>query len=305
MTRQPFERLLRTFVSDVPETAPRELLESILIDLPSVPQRRDRFGLGRRFPQMFAPLRVAAIAAAALVVAVAAYTMLPRTSGPGGTTPTLAATPTAAPTPTQTPAPTQAAEATPRIAGATVATPDGALVAGTVYVLPTFEPAFSFEGGASVVFAVDGQRYAWFVHPTSAKINAGVVQPGMVFADGGSAEALPADIVAWLQARDDLTITSVTPVTLGSVEGSLLEGSVAQDAFQNSGGAINVFCPGPASCDFQSGGSLGYARGDHVLILVATVGGLPVTAIASAPETDWATEGAALEAMLRSFAFPG
>ena len=52
MNRQPFERDLRTFVSDVPEVAPRDLLESVLIELPTVSQRRRRFGVGRRFPKM-------------------------------------------------------------------------------------------------------------------------------------------------------------------------------------------------------------------------------------------------------------
>ena len=64
MNRQPFERDLRTFVSDVPEVAPRDLLESVLIELPTVSQRRRRFGVGRRFPKMSMPLRALATVAA-------------------------------------------------------------------------------------------------------------------------------------------------------------------------------------------------------------------------------------------------
>lgn len=302
MTRQPFERKLRTFVSDVPETAPRELLESVLIELPTVKQRRHRFGVGRRIQQMSTPLRAIAVAAAVLVIAVAGYTMLPR-SGNVGAPPTPTPVPTASPQPTAATSPTPGPS--PRIPGATVITDGMALAPGVTYVMSDFEPAFTFGGGTGLLFAVDGTNYAWFVHPTSQAINAGVVQPGSVFADGGAAEAVPDDIVAWLQSRDDLTISSVSPVTLGSVEGSLVEGTVARDAFENTGGAINVFCPDATGCDFQSGGSLGYAQGDHVLILVTSVGGLPVTAMATAPEADWATVGADFDAFLRSFDFPG
>lgn len=305
MTRQPFERILQAFVSDVPEGAPSELLESILIDLPSVKQRRRRFGVGRRFTTMSSPLRAVGIAAAVLVVAVAAYTMLIPREGNVGTTPTQTPSPSPTTAASATPAAVGTPGATPRIADSTLITDSTPLEAGATYVLPEFEPPFAFGGGANLIFAIDGPGYAWFVHPTSQKINAGVVQPKFVFADGGVPEAAPADIVAWLQARNDLEVSTVTPVTLGSVEGTLLEGTVAGDAVQNTSGAINIFCPQTSGCDFESGGSLGYARGDHVLILVTSVDGLPVTAIASAPEADWATQGASLEAWVRSFDFPG
>jgi len=87
MNRQPFERLLRNFVSDVPEVAPRDLLESVLLQLPSTNQRRRRFGVVGRFPDMLTPLRTVAVAAAVLVIAVAGYSVLGNRPSVGGPSP--------------------------------------------------------------------------------------------------------------------------------------------------------------------------------------------------------------------------
>lgn len=300
MTRQPFERKLRAFVSDVPAAAPRDLLESVLVDLPTVKQRRRPFGVGRRFTTMSTPLRTIAVAAAVLVVAVAAYSMLPGPPGPGASpSPTIAPTPTAAPS--RSPAPTPS----PRITGATVAPLGGTLGEDTLYELPTFEPPFTFSGPSPMILGLAGSAFAFIVHPTSQSINAGVVRPGAVFDEAGSAQAVPDDLAAWVQARTDLSVSSAEPVTLGSAEGTLVEAVVAEDAFQNAGGAVNVFCPRTTGCDFESGGSIGWVRGDRVLVLVATVDGQPITAIGTAPEANWVTMGPIFDAWLRSFDFPG
>lgn len=299
MTRQPFERTLRIFVSDVPEHAPRDLLEAVLIDLPTVKQRRRRFGLGRRFQPMSSPLRALAVAAAVLVVAVAGYSMLGNRIGPGAS-PTLAPSPTPTAAPTRSPAPT----ASPRISGATGATVNEEGDPGTTYVLSRFEPVFTYAGLEGMLFAQEGPTHAWFVHGTSFAINAGVVQVGKVFDEAGATLDPPADLAAWVQARTDLTVTATTTVTLGTAEGTLIEATVADDAFTNGGGAINVFCPA-STCAFEQGGSMGYAPGDRVLILVTAVDGLPVAAMGTAPEADWATYGARFDAWLRSFDFPG
>jgi hypothetical protein len=307
MTRQPFDRQLRAFVADVPESAPRDLLESILIDLPTVKQRRRRFGVGRRFQTMTSPLRAVAFVAAALVVAFAGFSMLRQPTGPGGQpavtpmpTPTATSTPTtAAPTPSPSPL------SSPRITGATVTQEGTVLDPGTTYVLTSFEPPFTFVGIADMFVGRDRPDHAFVIHATSEKINAGVVRPGTVFSETGAATAVPENLVAWVQARTDLTILSSTPVALGSADGTLIEASVADDANQNAGAAVNVFCPGTLGCNFESGGSIGWARGDRVLVLVTSIGGEPVAAIGTAAEADWTDYGPAFEAWLRSFDFPG
>ena len=298
MTRPPFERVLRTFVSDVPETAPRDLLESVLIELPTVKQRRRPFGLGRWDPAQSSRLRAIALAAAVFVITVVGYSIFARGdfTGPGGPTATPTEQPSLSPSPTAGP--------TPRISGATVPADETALAAGVTYVLKEFEPPFTFVGDPAIKFGIDGPRYAWLEIRGKPLSPLGIVQPVSVFQESTVNEALPPDIVAWLKARTDLTVLSETPITLGSANGTLLDGTVPEDAFHNEGGAINLFCPETAGCAYQAGGSLGYAPGDHVLIIVATVGDLPIVAMATMPEAEWATDGPTVDAFLRSFDFP-
>ena len=301
MTRQPFERILKSFVADVPEVAPRELLESVLIDLPSVKQRRRRFGVGRRFRDMSTPLRVLATTAAVLVVAVVAYTLLPRPAGVGSSptpTPVLSPSPTRTPSASPTPAPS------PRIAGATVIGDGTPFAQGVNYVLADFEQPFKLSGSPQLLFLADGPRYAWF-GATSSGSELSALAPGSAFDENGTTVELPTDLVAWIEARTDLDVTSTTPVELGSASGTLIEATVHADAHVNGGGAVNLFCPGPvARCFFEEGGSLGYQPGDHLLLLVTSVKGTPVVAHAAVPPAEWDRLRTDIDAFLRSIEFP-
>lgn len=297
MNRLPFERILRAFVSDVPEVAPRDLLESVLIELPSVKQNRRRFGVGRRFTRMSTPVRAVVAAVAVLVVALAGYALLPRSSGVGSGPP-----PTASPSPSPSASPSAGPSA--RVAGATVIGDGAAFEAGVRYVTSRFDPPFTFAGSPKLVFLVDGPRYAWFSATTQAT-DLGVVAPGSAFDETGATVALPPDIVAWLQARSDLDVVSTIPVELGSGTGTIVEAKVHADAHVNEGGAVNLFCPGPvANCAFEEGGSLGYAAGNHLLVLVTSAPGTPIVAAATAPEASWAEIAGDAEAFLRSIEFP-
>jgi hypothetical protein len=302
MNRQPFERILRVFISDVPEVAPRDLLESVLIELPTVPQRRRLFGVGWRFRKMSMPLRALATAAVVLVVAVAAFSILPRSAGVGsGPPPSPTASPTASPSTVASPTPT----ATPRIAGATVIGDGATLETGVRYVTPRIDPLFTFTGSSKLLFLADGPRYAWF-GATTPRTEMGVVAAGSAFDETGATIEIPSDITAWLEDRSDLDIVSTTPVELGATSGTLIEAKVHPDAHANGGGAVNLFCPGPVDrCQFEEGGSLGYVPGNHLLLLVTSVGDKPVVAAATAPEVSWPQIGSDAEAFLRSFEFPG
>jgi hypothetical protein len=299
MNRQPFERLLRTFVSDVPEAAPRDLLESVLIQLPTTNQRRRRFGIVGRFPDMLTPLRTVALAAAALVIALAGYSVLGNRPSVGGPSPT----PTIAPSPTVAPSPTIGPS--PRISGATVVADGSSLSAGTTYVMANFEPPFTFTGVDGIVFEVDAPTYAWLVHATSQQPLLAVVSVGSVFDGTGTLVPLPTDLVAWLQARSDLDITGSSPIQLGSVSGTLIEGTVSATAHENSAGHVNVFCPEKVGCDFESGGSSGFDPGQRFEIVVVTVNGKQIVASGGATAAEWPTVGVDFDAFLRSMAFPG
>ncbi|HZM74059.1 MAG TPA: hypothetical protein VFC71_11860 [Candidatus Polarisedimenticolia bacterium] len=294
-TDPSFDSRIADWLEHDPNQAPDQALATVLAAIPSISQRR-RLPVSWGFDRNAGVLRLAAAAVIALAVLGAIYVNLPGRNDVGGPTPMPTVSPTVEPTVRPTP--------TPRIAGATIAVEGRALTPGVRYVFPDFEPAFTFTGSASITFGIDGPPFAFLEHSAATFAALGVVRPSAVFAEGGTVEVVPADIVTWLQGRSDLVISSITPVTLGSASGTLLEGTVPLDAFHNAGNAINVFCPNATGCNFESGGSIGYAPGDHVLILVTEVDGQPVTAIATGPESAWATMGVDGDAFLRSFDFP-
>lgn len=297
MNRQPFERLLRNFVSDVPDAAPRDLLESVLLQLPTVRQRRRRFGVVGRRPDLLTPLRTVAVAAAVLVLALAGYSILGNTPSTGTPSPSPTVTPTLAPSPTLGPS--------PRISGATVVEDSTGLVAGTTYVMKDFEPAFTFTGVDGILFGLDNQSFAWLDHADSARAAMGIVVAGSVFDETGTFRALPDDLEAWFRARTDVDITASSPIQLGSVSGILIEGTLLPTAHPNGAGYTNIFCPAQVRCDFESGGSMGYEPGNRFEVVLATVDGKPIVATGTASEAEWPTIGADFDAFLRSMSFPG
>ena len=172
------------------------------------------------------------------------------------------------------------------------------------YVTPQFDPMFTFTGSPKLIYYTDGPRLAWF-SATTPSTDMGVVNAGSAFDESGKTIEMPSDVTAWIKARRDLDIVSTTPVALGTINGTLIHAKVHPDAHANGGGAVALFCPGPvAKCHFEEGGSLGYAPGNHVLLLVTSVAGTPVVAAATAPETSWALVGPDAEAFLRSIEFP-
>ena len=84
-----------------------------------------------------------------------------------------------------------------------------------------------FVGIEDMFVGRDRPDHAFLIHATSQKVNAGVVRPGTVFNETGAGEAVPDDLAAWVEARTDLRISSSTPVTLGAVQGTLIEATVA------------------------------------------------------------------------------
>lgn len=95
------ERIVRSWLSEGTTRLPDRVLDAVLDDVPSTPQRR-AWWPAWRFDTMFNAMRLAIAAAAVLVVAFIAVNILPGFgSGIGG--------PTATPTPSPTPSPTLSA----------------------------------------------------------------------------------------------------------------------------------------------------------------------------------------------------
>jgi hypothetical protein len=250
---------------------------------------------------MLTPLRAMAGIAAVLVIVVAGYAFLGNRPSVGTQSPT--------PPPTVAPSPTRSASGTPgpspRIAGATVVANSTNLVAGVTYVMAKFEPAFTFTGVDGVRFGLDGRTYAWLEHITSARPLLAVVSVGSVFDESGAVVASPSDLVAWLQARSDFAVTGTSPIQLGSVSGTLIEGTLEATAHANSAGYVNIFCPETAGCDFEGGGSSGLDPGQRFEIVVVTRNGKQIVGSGGATAAEWPTVGVDFDAFLRSMRFPG
>lgn len=299
MSRMPFNRLLETWLSEVPQTAPRELLESVLVSVPTVNQRRRRFGAVGRFLMTSMQLRAAAtLAAVAVVVAVglAVVNNRPNVAGPNASP---SSTPSASPA-----GASPVARPSSRVPGAIVAVSGEDLGPGQRYSTERFQPPFTVAGHSNWQFAVDGATFAWFEYVSATPGMGAIVTPQMVFAVGGAAEPVPDDLVAWLQARTDLDLQAPQSISLGGRPATLIEGTVNATRKFNTGGALNIACP-KATCDFESGGSLGFdPNSDHFELVVIDVDGTPVMISVSAAAANWSMVATDLDAFIRSFEFP-
>jgi hypothetical protein len=146
--RSDLDRALREWFSDGPTTMPDRAVDVIADRIDRQPQRRMWRLPGRPFMNTYA--KVALAAAAAVVVAVVGYNLLPRTGpGPGGVpSPSPVPTPTAAaiaPSPT---AP-QCEDLLPGCAGV--------LEAGA-HVTAAFEPTFTYTTPDGWINTIDVRR---------------------------------------------------------------------------------------------------------------------------------------------------
>ncbi|HEV8282317.1 MAG TPA: hypothetical protein VGQ02_10680 [Candidatus Limnocylindrales bacterium] len=123
-TDREVTRIVRSWLEEGVTALPDRVLDDVLDQLPTTPQRR-AWWPARRFRQMNIPIRVAVAVAAVVVVAVAGIYVLPRTGGVGGPSPS--------PTPTPSPAPS----ASP------MALRHDALPAGTYLVNPSSDPTWT------------------------------------------------------------------------------------------------------------------------------------------------------------------
>ena len=90
-------RIVRSWLENGVTDLPDRVLDTVLDQLPSTPQRRHRWQ-ARRFTRMNATLKIAIAAAAVVVVGVIGLNLLPGAAQPGvGAAPTAAPTATAAP----------------------------------------------------------------------------------------------------------------------------------------------------------------------------------------------------------------
>ena len=138
-TDRDVTRIVRSWLEEGRTALPDRVLDTVLDQLPTIPQRRAWWPV-RRLNEMNNALKFAIAAAALLVVAVVGISLLPRQGGIGssgsGETPRPSASPSAAPS--QAVAPSSIAS--PSASKALTEFPEGPLQAGT-YVLAPFTAA--------------------------------------------------------------------------------------------------------------------------------------------------------------------
>jgi hypothetical protein len=225
------EPVLRAYLADTGDRAPDRVLVDVAARIARQPRRAWRLR-GRPFMNLYA--KAAAGLAAALLVVVVGYNLLPK--GPSfGSQPTLAPTPTPTAAPTQPPSPTLGSGALP----------NGRLAAGHYTItLPTD----MFPG---ITIAADIPA-GWTGYPeipalTSPSDSEGARVGGLIGfmpgeglfsdachwnVDGTGATDQPGDVVVGptvqdlvqaLRANTSYTSSAPTPITIGRFQGSVLE----------------------------------------------------------------------------------
>ena len=232
--RSDIDRVLATWMADGPAAIPDRVVDIVAARI-GVQRQRRTWPFPRR-TTVTTQIKLIAALAAALVVAVVGYNLLPGTAGPGG--PTTGPTPTAQPTAAPTAAAPTAAAST---AAAVLDLPDGVLQEGRYRIglsfidptlsvvaevpagwngFPDVAAVTSAEGenkGALVSFMeVDGL----FSDPCQWDLN-GSGDPGQP----GDVQVGPSvdDLVAALKANSSYASTAPKPVTIGQFAGQELE----------------------------------------------------------------------------------
>lgn len=260
----------------------------------------------RRSPIMNRNLAYGVAAAAALVVAVVGWNLLPRQSGPGGP-----GSPVPSPSAASTAAPTAAATAVPLL--------DGTLSAAVYRI-----PLDFIDSGLSVAAAVPS---GWVGHPdvialtSSGGENNGILLTFMevdgLFSDpcqwdldgtGSPAQAgdvtvgpTVADLVAALQANDSYPSSTPSPVSFGTFQGQEIElqlpgGDVIQACDQREGQSVGDYFVFPGGFYAQSANSRWH-------LYIVDVDGSRVVTLVSIAEGTPAADITAAEAIVQSFEF--
>lgn len=228
-TDREIERILDRWLADGPSDAPDRIVDGLADRIARVGQR-PAVRLDRRPFQMNLPVKLAWLAAAVVVVAVAGYALLPRPAvnvGGPSPTPTLSS-----PAPTPTARPTPAPTAFVCDDGGTTACA-GDLAPGT-HASKAFSPAFSFtlpadsplgpwrntfDIGRTYTLRPPGGTYSFLVYSQNAipeQTDACTPQK-----KAGAADTVDA-WVSYLTTHPGLVVSATKPVTIGGHAGKVV-----------------------------------------------------------------------------------
>ena len=280
--RSDIDRVLQVWMADGPNVIPDRVVDTVAARI-GVQRQRRAWPFQRR--TTVTPIKLIAGLAAALIVAVVGYSLLPRTSSSGGQTPAPSAT--ATPAPTTTPAPTAAATAVPTAAArypawyppGAVADANGAgILAPGSHATRAFRPGFTFSAPDGWVNAYDEPDFFTLFPDTPANAAEFARSEGFaqsVFMGPHSSpyfacESLEnnrgttaAEIAAAVTANEFLATTGLIDVEIGGLTGKQLDVQVDPD--------WTGTCPGdPPGVDLKAGRSRGVlldAPGRGVIVI--------------------------------------
>lgn len=234
--RSDIERVLKVWMTDGPTAIPDRVVDVVANRIGVQRQRRAWPFPGRT--NVTTPIKLIAGLAAALIVAVVGYNLLPRTSGPGA--PTTAPTPSAQPTPAVTAAPTTAPTSSARwptwFTPAAIADANGLgiMTAGS-HATRVFSPGFTFTVPDGWVNSHDELAFFKLFPDTPANAAQAARADGElaqnIFMGPHSSPwftcetaesnrgATAADMVAAMTANEVLAVSGVVDVTIGGVSG--------------------------------------------------------------------------------------
>lgn len=274
MSNRTFERAVLDWLEDGSDRTPRPAIDAVLLAVKTTPQERD-LRIPWRSLQMSVLSRATAVATAAVLVVAGAggaiYLSSNQAGGPGGS-------PAAIPSPTQGP----------------TAAPTSASTATRVRMQVQGDPAsWTVVGVPAGWLGAGGWALTGSIGPAGPK-GIGVVATGAVNVPSDPCDAVgavsdsrsPADVVAALQRRDDLTVSRPIAASLGGYSGLQVDVEFPNDLSRCGTDAYLIFAE-PDGSGFQAQGPSNRMR-----IWVLDVDGRPVVflvqSFAATPAADMA-----------------
>lgn len=226
-------RIVRSWLEDGPTGLPDHIFDAVLADVPTTPQRRPMWPAWR-ISTLDTRLRIAASAAAVLIIAIIGYQFLPGSGGTGGEptpSPSPSPSPTAEPTPTPTRLPTppplsQTFDST--IGGISISYPEG-------WTTQAATQQATVATGASF-----GDLHADFMYDPVLTHN--------LFIQLVSLELGASTAAEWVaESTPFVECTSTEPFTVAGIDGAICAGEGGSVALVSTGGRGYVIVLYPAS----------------------------------------------------------
>ena len=316
------ERILDIWFEDGPHTIAERVVDDALRAVGRTEQQRGWRSIIRvpARPMRFAAymaLVLALVLGAAVVAAIVGGRVFVPPPATTATPPPSSPVASAALRPSATPV--VRASKPPRPADATLLLMGKPMTAGQSYTTLSFEPAFTIAGvdgwqiplPAPGAGRVEGPGHAYFFgrQPSGDPYlipALAVIRPSQVITEGGSStQQAPTDLLAWLQARRDLSLGTPFQVRIGGLTGTAVEGTVRKGAATNSVGAINMICSSDnTTCGWTNGEEVGVGPVERIRFVVLDVRGQTILLLASDDARAWNTDLPTRERLMRSVTFP-